>query len=261
MLSSKIVLFFIFLSMICKFTSLKLNLGNVGYNIKRLDHKKCMHKYSLICFYHKNSHSYINHPSFKHYSIERSNEMSSSFVNVNDVLVKQKVYSFKSDSTLLRYPSKKFSFLASDLPDETIYLIDGTAMLFLSHYSKEHNSEYKNTLLSETLANNIVSKLNQNQIQKLMDLNNVLDPSFSNDTIEIANSSFVEDKNVLTLKCGALITMIISFARIIRDVKPKYVAVAFDAGRTTFRNELFPSYKQQRKEVTEYCIISIYVFF
>lgn len=43
--------------------------------------------------------------------------------------------------------------------------------------------------------------------------------------------------------------MVLQFARFIKDVRPRYLCVAFDAGRATFRHEIFPSYKQQRPSV------------
>jgi DNA polymerase-1 len=39
--------------------------------------------------------------------------------------------------------------------------------------------------------------------------------------------------------------------RFLRDEKPSHVAVAFDAGRRTFRNELYPQYKANRGEPPE----------
>ena len=50
------------------------------------------------------------------------------------------------------------------------------------------------------------------------------------------------------LHCGALTSMSMSFARFVRDVNPKYVAVAFDASSRTFRNDLFDEYKITRIE-------------
>ncbi len=39
-----------------------------------------------------------------------------------------------------------------------------------------------------------------------------------------------------------------SLQRFLRDHSPRYLAVAFDAGRITFRNEIFPRYKANRGE-------------
>ncbi|CAN0190906.1 unnamed protein product [Ascophyllum nodosum] len=44
----------------------------------------------------------------------------------------------------------------------------------------------------------------------------------------------------------------IEFAQFINEVKPRYVAMAFDVGRdTTFRRDMFPPYKAQRKPIPE----------
>ena len=51
----------------------------------------------------------------------------------------------------------------------------------------------------------------------------------------------------IQLYCGALTVMALNFARFVRDHNPRYVAVAFDAGSRTFRNELFDGYKSTRK--------------
>ncbi|CAN0548903.1 unnamed protein product, partial [Ectocarpus sp. 12 AP-2014] len=49
---------------------------------------------------------------------------------------------------------------------------------------------------------------------------------------------------------GAVLAMGIEFAQFINEVKPRYVAMAFDVGReTTFRRKLYPQYKAQRKPV------------
>jgi hypothetical protein len=51
------------------------------------------------------------------------------------------------------------------------------------------------------------------------------------------------------IPCGALIAYASTFARFICDFQPKYVVATFDCG-PSFRNELFPSYKQQRPKVS-----------
>jgi DNA polymerase-1 len=52
-----------------------------------------------------------------------------------------------------------------------------------------------------------------------------------------------------SIPCNALVAYSMMFARFIRDVDPNYVAVAFDAGKKTFRNDLYPQYKQNRDKV------------
>jgi 5'-3' exonuclease len=48
------------------------------------------------------------------------------------------------------------------------------------------------------------------------------------------------------------------FASVVQIVRPKYMAVAFDAGKLTFRNTLFPNYKQHRTQVhTKHILIPV----
>ena len=50
------------------------------------------------------------------------------------------------------------------------------------------------------------------------------------------------------LNTGAVYGFCNMLLRVISDVKPKWVAVAFDKSRVTFRTEMFEGYKAQRKE-------------
>lgn len=105
----------------------------------------------------------------------------------------------------------------SNLPDETLYIIDGTSMLFNSYYSQQHAKEYKDSTFSHEFS----SQIGKN-----------IDATFP------PSSSLVS--------CGAINVMLHQFARFIRDVKPRYLIAAFDAGKTTFRHELYDNYKAQR---------------
>ncbi|KAJ1431454.1 PIN domain-like protein, partial [Ochromonadaceae sp. CCMP2298] len=49
-----------------------------------------------------------------------------------------------------------------------------------------------------------------------------------------------------TLQCDALVAFLTQFARIVRELNPRYLAVAFDAGRATARQEVYPAYKANR---------------
>lgn len=49
------------------------------------------------------------------------------------------------------------------------------------------------------------------------------------------------------VNCNAVYGFCNIFAKILIDVKPKYVCVAFDAGRHTFRNDIYDQYKANRK--------------
>ncbi len=187
-------------------------------------------------------------------------------------------------------PAVRFPFTYQQVPDETLYIFDGTAMLFGAYFSQEHKHGYQDAYLSSELSSELCKTLPSAVIAELrtlyanqtaptvktIDFNEGIDEEIG---IEISaadlsvtetsstHSSLVETVSVspsllgtdliaadtnqsLAIKCGALTTMVMHFARFIRDVKPKYVAMAFDAGKKTFRNEIFAPYKQQRLTVS-----------
>eukprot|EP01036_Dinobryon_divergens_P025655 gene25655-34228_t len=87
--------------------------------------------------------------------------------------------------------SSLYSFTYDSLPDETLYILDGTSMLFHAYYR-------------EKLSN---------------------------------------------LSCGPLVVMAMHFARLVRDVKPKYITVAFDSGKHLLERRLaYPEYKKNRAQ-------------
>jgi len=106
----------------------------------------------------------------------------------------------------------KYSFDAKDLPEETMYIFDGTAMLHLSYYSKETSSDHKHKLLSDLITTRILSGH--------VDTNR--DGTIVATTATIPESTAT---SATTISCGTLITMLNNFARIIRDVKPRYVSL------------------------------------
>lgn len=57
----------------------------------------------------------------------------------------------------------------------------------------------------------------------------------------------------LTTKQGVLVNAVFGFTKLllntIRDLKPKYIAIAFDLPKPTFRHTQFAGYKAQRKEM------------
>lgn len=62
-------------------------------------------------------------------------------------------------------------------------------------------------------------------------------------------TQLADTKTVDNVPCAALISMSMIFARVVSDLRPRYLAVAFDAHRRTFRNDLYLPYKQGRREV------------
>ncbi|CAM9647425.1 unnamed protein product, partial [Phaeothamnion confervicola] len=83
-----------------------------------------------------------------------------------------------------------------DLPDETLYLLDGTAMMFRAFYGRG------------------------------------------------AGGYLAADG---ATEVGAVRAMGVELARFVTDVRPRYLAMAFDVGRdSTFRRAIFADYKAQR---------------
>jgi 5'-3' exonuclease, N-terminal resolvase-like domain len=150
------------------------------------------------------------------------------------------------------FATSRNKFSHRDLPEETIYIFDGTAMLFLSHFSRLNQNENSGAVLSAELSARVIE-----------DWGLLADDNYSNDSDNVSsNVSNAEDPiekishpvtiredGVPVVNCGALTTMIYSFARFIRDINPRYVAVAFDSGRETFRKQMYPQYKEHRSEV------------
>ena len=79
----------------------------------------------------------------------------------------------------------------------------------MSNYSKETSTHHKHKLLSDLITSRIISGH--------IDTNR-------DGTITTATTSAT---TTTTISCGTLITMLNNFARIIRDVKPRYVSLAY----------------------------------
>ncbi|RYG65602.1 hypothetical protein EON64_11580 [archaeon] len=116
-------------------------------------------------------------------------------------------------------PRSKGTTFAS-LPEETLYIIDGTAMLFQAYFSNEAKTQ--DTVYFE-----------QKYLEDLL----------------LQHPTLFRKHDVPSLErmpCNALYVMLLNYARFIRDVSPKYVACAFDASAGSVRREVFPAYKAQR---------------
>jgi len=99
-------------------------------------------------------------------------------------------------------------FTHHELSQETLYIMDGTSMIYNAYFSREGMDE------------------------------------FGGYTAALGNNGEM-------VPCGALLAMSMHFARFIRDIKPRYLVAAMDVSRETFRNEIFPDYKQQRPSAPE----------
>ena len=152
------------------------------------------------------SHSFIHTRRLRSFSLKAFNQISN----------------YKSTSTN--------EFSVESLPDETLYIIDGTSFLFNAYHSTERKSDFNKTVLPLGISNTTLNNLKY-------------------------NGQLPEDFANTTISGGTLAAMAMQFARFIRDVKPRYVAVAFDASRRNFRHELYPEYKSKRAPVSPDLII------
>jgi 5'-3' exonuclease len=160
--------------------------------------------------------------------------VASTFVRSYNVLHKR--INNKKLSSIKRYASdisskieniNYNSFTYEQLPDETLYIIDGTSMLFTSYFSRYNQNELKDCYLTQELS-----------VKVLKDIKiNPEDESSFEQAVALYDG---------LVPCGALTAMMHNFARFIKDVKPRYVVAAFDAGKGTFRHEIYPEYKRQR---------------
>jgi hypothetical protein len=155
-----------------------------------------------------------------------------------------------------------------------MYIFDGTAMLFAAYFASggANNSLYtvnKNgssyfvanddsgvfggAKLSDNLNRRIIDSMTDEQVRIMINSLDESDRKVARTAAKEINSPApvsAEDRAKLQLRCGPLVALLLQFARFIRDVQPKYVAVAFDAGRTTFRTKLYPLYKKHRQPVS-----------
>lgn len=108
----------------------------------------------------------------------------------------------------------------ASLPEDTLYIIDGTAMLFQAYFSNEAKNQ-EGVYFDQTYLEDLLR-----QHPTLFRKHDV--PSLNK------------------VPCNAIYVMLLNYARFIRDVNPKYVACALDAATGSVRREVFPAYKAQR---------------
>lgn len=142
-------------------------------------------------------------------------------------------------STTKPTKTKTFSdypFDRDSLPDETLFIVDGTSMVFKSYFSEEKNKLYTNAKLSK-------------------DISNKLNTEFLAPREEIVGIDVVNKQGIILpdrIPCSHLIMMASQFAQLIEVIRPKYLVIVFDAGGKTFRNDIYSEYKQHRPEVRYY---------
>ena len=156
------------------------------------------------------------------------------------------------------------SFTYRDLPDETLFIIDGTSMLYTSHYSRENMAEWRDAYLTPALSATLINEWSLLSLTEEVSVDT--DKWESDEDERIVPILYVDNhdedvdddgdtaEKVPVVHCGALTTMLLQFARFVRDVKPRYVAVAFDVNGHTFRNDMYPAYKQHRSATPTYLL-------
>lgn len=152
----------------------------------------------------------------------------------------------RSDSDKPQTKSR-FPFTHDMLPDETLYILDGTSMLFIGHYSKENRRMHsRKAFLTPSLSESIMKTLHAGQQRELV----LLHRQNKEEEEGLGDFDYVDEDAELTLSCAALTTMVYQFVRFVRDVRPRYIAVAFDSrtNGSTFRKEMYPDYKKSRKQ-------------
>ncbi len=130
----------------------------------------------------------------------------------------------------------------SHLPSETLFIIDGTAMLYHAYHSRNSKDRFQNAVFSDEYSTKLFSKLSV-ELQK--EVNGLL--------IKDSSAESSADKaSKVKLSSSAISAMLYHFAYFVKTVKPAYIAIAFDYGKDTFRSKLLPSYKTHRPKVISF---------
>jgi hypothetical protein len=134
---------------------------------------------------------------------------------------------------------------ARDLPKETLYIFDGTAMLYHAHHSRESSFRHADATLTPELSTEICNRLQLDMKAYIAEKHGLTSKGNSealgSDLTALCEETLQPpglNENSIPLSCGALVGMATRFARFVRDVRPCYVAVAFDAGGKTFRDSM-----------------------
>lgn len=117
--------------------------------------------------------------------------------------------------------------MVGHLPLKTLYIMDGTALLWMSHFGKEANSTFRDACFDSLIPTNT----------------DVPTVTCNDGILHLPVGA----------SCRGLASMALHFARFVRSEQPKYIAISFDCGKETFRNSLYEPYKQQRSKVCRCC--------
>lgn len=115
-------------------------------------------------------------------------------------------------------------FTRDDVPDETLFIIDGTSLIFRAYHSEKKNNMHTDAVLSDAIVKEIIEEAK----------------------IELMTEDGVPIPVGQSVSCATLVSVVSRLVQVIDEIKPRYLAVVFDAGSLTFRNTLYPAYKQQR---------------
>lgn len=138
--------------------------------------------------------------------------------------------SINAEDVVVQYP-----FDRMDLPDDTIFIVDGTSLVFQSYFSYQSSVIRDPNLALATLSEELSSELRP--ILKYLQIS-IQVPT------QVASTDLL--KNNEHIPCGPLVAFTSHFVRLLNSTRPRYLAIVFDAGSRTFRNTLYPPYKQQR---------------
>ena len=97
----------------------------------------------------------------------------------------------------------------------------------MSYCSKETSTDHKHKLLSDLITTRIISghvETNRDGSIVVDDATTTATTSTASTTDDGSDSDATTTTSTRTISCGTLITMLNNFARIIRDVKPRYVS-------------------------------------
>jgi hypothetical protein len=125
-----------------------------------------------------------------------------------------------SFSSSIKYNS---DFSYKQLPEETMYIVDASGLIFQTYHSRYRSLSARN------------SRFNEQFVRSLKEHHSY-------------NTSLMTDE-LLASSCTTMVEIASNFVTFLKEVNPRYVAVVFDSGRKSFRNDKFPTYKSQRKEV------------
>ena len=191
----------------------------------------------------------------------RQNFWSIQFCNLGCRAIQTSTSSYTKEKkvNLLRNKQQQGKKISTkDLPHDTLYILDGTSLLFQAYHSREHLDQFDKCILSNEFSAKLQKKMNIDMAaynEEVLALTSSRESrgasawgfasvDTNNDNID---STSIDNETHSRVYCGALSIMSLKFARFIRDVRPRYFAVAFDTGSKTFRNEIYPEYKGTRK--------------